>query len=93
MTTSTLRERTLEIESERRHLRKAESDIENGWMRLRDQQDLVRALHASGQTNPQAKRLVSALKRTLVEWERHRGLIEERLVYLESGPPIAVGGR
>jgi hypothetical protein len=81
--------RALEIETERRLLREAESDIENGWMRLRDQQDLVRGLNASGHNNPQAERLMSALKRTLVEWERHRSLIEERMAYLENGPPIA----
>jgi hypothetical protein len=43
-------------------------------------------LQASGQNTEQAERLVSLLKRTLIEWERHRALIEQRIAYLEGGP-------
>jgi len=30
--------------------------------------------------------LVQLLRRTLIEWERHRVLIEERVAYLENEP-------
>jgi len=31
----------------------------------------------------QAERLVQLLQQTLIEWQRHRALIEERVTYLE----------
>ncbi|WP_245286499.1 hypothetical protein [Bradyrhizobium sp. ARR65] len=61
---------------------KAQADILKGWERLRNQQDLVTSLRASGQNSAQAERLLELFKRTLVEWERHRALIEQRIAYL-----------
>ena len=78
----TAAERVSEIEAEKRLLLKAEADIENGWSRLRNQQDLLTSLKASGHNTTEAERLVGLMKRTLIEWERHRLLIEERIAYL-----------
>ena len=75
----------LEIEEERRLLRKADADIERGWSRLRDQQELLVSLRASGQHSVAGERLVDVLLQTLIEWERHRELIVQRLRYLERG--------
>lgn len=69
---------------------KAESDIEDGWRRLRNQQDLVRELQADGHDTKQAERLVQLLQTTLIEWERHRALIEDRIGYLESASDPSV---
>ena len=74
----------LELESEKRQLVKAEADIENGWSRLRKQEDLVTSLRASGQNTAQAEKLIELLKQTLIQWERHRALIEQRIAYLEG---------
>jgi hypothetical protein len=76
----------LEIEAERRLLQKADLDIERGRSRLRNQQELVASLQASSQHSTEGERLVQLLQRMLIEWERHRNLIEQRLAYLERGP-------
>ncbi|MHC2334586.1 hypothetical protein [Bradyrhizobium sp. USDA 4454] len=73
-----------QLRSERVILAKAEIDIEEGWRRLRNQQDLLDWLQRAGHDTRQAERLVGLLKRTLVEWERHRSLIEQRVAYLEE---------
>jgi predicted transcriptional regulator len=81
--------RTEELLSEQKLLSKAETDIEQGWTRLRKQQDLLSELQRGGRDTNEAERLVQLMKRTLVEWERHRRLIEQRVAYLEkdvSGP-------
>jgi len=75
----------LELEAEKRLLIKAEADIDAGWNRLRNQQDLVFSLLAAGENTREAERLVQLMKQSLVEWERHRGLIEQRIAYLEQG--------
>lgn len=75
--------RVEELQSERRQLIKAEADVEQGWARIRNQQDLVSELRMSGHDTRQAERLILLLKQTLVEWERHRSLIEARVAYLE----------
>lgn len=62
---------------------KAEKDIEEGWRRLRNQEQLLNDLLAGGHDATQAERLVLLLQQTLTEWERHRVLIEERVHYLE----------
>ncbi|PAY08757.1 MULTISPECIES: hypothetical protein [Bradyrhizobium] len=62
---------------------KAEFDIEQGRRRLRKQQDLLERLQRAGHDTRQAEHLAGSLERTLVEWERHRGLIEQRIDYLE----------
>lgn len=78
-------ERAVELEAEKQLLVKAEADIESGWSRLRNQQELLNSLRASGHDTAQAERLIELLKRTLIEWERHRALIEQRIAYLEGG--------
>ncbi|MCC8935035.1 hypothetical protein CI1B_02410 [Bradyrhizobium ivorense] len=73
-----------QLKIEQQLLVKAETDIEEGWTRLRDQQDLMEWLQRAGHDTKQAERLVNLLKQTLVEWERHRVLIEQRIAYLEG---------
>jgi hypothetical protein len=68
---------------EQKLLLKAEDDIEQGWSRLRDQQDLVSERQRTGSDTRQGERLVQLMKQTLVEWGRHRRLIEQRIAYLE----------
>ena len=75
-----------QLRTEKELLIKAEKDIEDGWIRLRNQQDLLGNLQAGGHDSGQAERLVLLLQQTLIEWERHRALIEERINYLESQP-------
>jgi hypothetical protein len=77
-----LAERTAQLDAEQRLLVKAEQDIESGWLRVRNQEDRVRELMAGGHDTCQAERLVDLLKQTLVEWERHRTLIEQRVAFL-----------
>ena len=88
-----LAERTEQLHAEWRLLVKADADIDEGWRRIRDQEDRVRELRAAGHDARQAERLVDLLRQTLVEWERHRTLIAERVNYLrrevDSTPPAA----
>ena len=77
-------DRTQELRQEQNLLAKAEVDIEQGWARLRNQQDLVHDLQNAGRDTKQAERLVELLKQSLVEWERHRRLIEQRVAFLEK---------
>jgi len=79
-----LAERTAQLEAERGLLVKADQDIEEGWRRIHDQEDRVRELMAGGHDTCQAERLVSLLKQTVVEWERHRVMIAERVEYLRQ---------
>ncbi len=72
-----------QLSTEKALLVKADGDIEQGWRRLRNQQLLLSELQAAGQDSRQAERLVQLLQQTLVEWERHRALIAERVNYLE----------
>ena len=73
-----------QLRSERATLAKADIDIEEGWARLRSQQDLLDWLQRAGHDTEQAERLVGLLKQTLIEWERHRTLIVQRVAYLEE---------
>jgi hypothetical protein len=73
-----------QLRAEKILLLKADSDIEQGWKRLRNQQELLLELEVAGHDTTQAGRLVQFLQHTLVEWERHRRLIEERVSYLEQ---------
>ena len=74
---------TEELRREHDHLVKAEAGIEQGWGRLRNQQDLVHELESAGRDTVHAERLVQLMKESLVEWERHRHLIEQRIAHLE----------
>jgi hypothetical protein len=91
--TISLAERTEQLHTEQRLLDKANTDIDEGWQRIRNQEDLVRELQAGGHDSQHAERLVNLLKQTLVEWERHRTLIIQRVNYLQrevdSVPPAA----
>lgn len=73
----------LELEGEKRLLVKADADIEAGWTRLRNQQVLLSSLQAAGDNIREAERLVHLMEQTLVEWRRHRALIEQRIAHLE----------
>lgn len=79
-------DRAGQLSAEKDLLVKAEKDIEEGWQRLRNQQVLLNDLQAGGHDSRQAERLVRLLQETLIEWERHRVLIEERVTYLEQHP-------
>jgi hypothetical protein len=63
---------------------KADTDIEEGLKRPHNQQDLSVDLQAGGHDTTQAERLVILLEQTLLQWEHHRTLIEQRIAYLES---------
>ena len=82
--TISLAEWTEQLHSEQRLLVKADRDIAEGAQRIHDQEDRVRELLADGHDTRQAERLVDLLKQTLVEWERHRVLIEQRVTYLRQ---------
>jgi hypothetical protein len=72
-----------ELEAEKRLLVKAEADIEAGWNRIRNQEDLLSSLQAAGENTREAERLVHLMKQSLIEWERHRVLIIQRIAHLE----------
>jgi len=73
----------LELASEKRLLQKADADIDAGRERLHTQQELVNSLRNAGHNTVQAERLAGLMTDTLVEWERHRVLIRDRVDYLE----------
>jgi cell division FtsZ-interacting protein ZapD len=73
-----------ELENEKRSLQKADADIQAGQERLRGQKDRLNALQAAGQSTTQAERLVGLMADTLLEWDRHRTLIRQRIAYLET---------
>ena len=72
-----------QLRAEKALLIKADRDLEEGSRRLLQQQQLLAELQADGHDTKQAARLVLLLQQTLIEWERHRVLIEERVHYLE----------
>jgi hypothetical protein len=77
----TLRE---ELQTEREHLAKAERDIKDGWLRLHRQEQTVADLRSGGHNTSEAERLVELTSKTLEQWERHRSLIEQRILYLKG---------
>ena len=81
---STRAERDAELAMERDQLAKAEVDIEQGWNRYRNQQELVEVMQFRGQDTRQAERLVELLGETLQQWECHRHLILQRIDHLEE---------
>ncbi|MCK1359701.1 hypothetical protein [Bradyrhizobium sp. 199] len=76
-------EQTEQLDAEQRVLVKADRDIEEGWQRIRKQEDRVLELRAGGHDISQAQQLAEVLKQTLAEWERHRVLIVQRIAYLQ----------
>lgn len=79
-----LAECTEQLHAEQRLLIKADQDIQEGSQRIRDQEERVRDLQAGGHDTRQAERLVDLLRQTLIEWQRHRILIEQRVSYLQQ---------
>jgi hypothetical protein len=84
MATTPASYRAEQLQTEQELLLKAEADIEAGWRRVRSQEELVSELRASGHDTRDAERLTDLLMQTIVEWERHRTLIEQRISYLKT---------
>lgn len=76
-------DQTEQLDAEQRLLVKADRDIEEGCQRIREQEARVRELQAGGHDTEQAQQLVELLKGTLIEWQRHRVLIAQRVTYLQ----------
>ena len=72
------------------HLRRADQFIEEGRVRLLNQQNLVSDLGERGYQIKQAQRLAELMAQTLAEWQRHRQLILQRLDTLNGVPPPPV---
>ena len=75
---------TEQLQIEQQLLLKAEADIEAGWKRVRSQEKLLSELRAAGYDTRDGERLTDLLLQTMVEWERHRTLIEQRVAYLKT---------
>jgi hypothetical protein len=76
-----------ELDRERQVLIKADADVIQGEIRVRNQQKLVDRLGGLDRDDAdvvEARRLLQALDDTLLEWEHHRTLIRERIAYLEK---------
>ena len=69
---------------EEAQLRKADTDILAGRERLLNQERLILELKGTGTPTGEAERFAALLRETLAEWERHRGLIVERLDHLNA---------
>ena len=76
--------RAEQLQAEQQLLLKAEADIEAGWKRVRSQEKLLSELQAAGYDTRDGERLTDLMLQTMVEWERHRTLIEERVAYLKT---------
>lgn len=72
-----------ELRGEKAQLLKADIDIQEGRRRLRNQENILRELEVDGHDTCQAELLLRLLNETLIEWKRHRTLIEARIAYLE----------
>ena len=73
-----------EIRAEELQLRKANADVSAGQARVRNQECLLADIAEQSTAARQGERLVALLKGSLIEWERHRVLIEQRLTYLRE---------
>jgi hypothetical protein len=73
-----------ELHREQSLLRKASLDIDQGRERLGAQEARVNRLRTGGRNTCEAERLAAALAATLVEWERHGILIQQRVSYLQG---------
>jgi hypothetical protein len=89
MTYDRLADRAAQLHQEQGELSKAQWDITQGWHRLRNQEQVLSRLQASGRNTREAERLVLLTKGILLEWEKHRELIEQRIAHLESEIPGA----
>lgn len=83
-----LREELISLECA--HLRQADQFIEEGRVRLLNQQNLVFDLSERGYQTKEAQRLAELMAQTLAEWQRHRQLILQRLDTLTGValPPV-----
>lgn len=68
---------------ERDLLAKAETDLAQGRLRLRSQQAMLAVLRSGGLDCKEVERLTEVTGQMLVQWERHRSLIEQRILFLE----------
>lgn len=73
-----------ELRTELAAFAKAGQHICAAEVRIRKQQELAEKLGMKGRETRDAERLVDVLQRTLLQWEVHRRLIEERISYLET---------
>jgi hypothetical protein len=73
-----------EIRAEELQLHKATADVSAGQARLRNQECLLAGMAGRSRATAPAERLVALLRDSLIEWERHRVLIEQRLAYLRE---------
>ncbi len=92
MTAKATAELALELAGEKRLLLKADADIEAGQHRLRNQRELLSSLRAGGHNTTEAERLVDLMTDTLVQWKRHRVLIQDRVDYLERRTSVSDQG-
>jgi hypothetical protein len=70
------------LASERAILAKAECDLRDGEETVRRH---LASMEAQGfEGNADAERLCQMLQDVLVQWTRHRGMIQERVAYLET---------
>jgi len=74
-----------DIETEKRHLAKADCDIAEGEKRIRDQVELIARLRDRGHSVSNAERLLETLRQTLQAWQHHRDEIVRTIARLESG--------
>jgi hypothetical protein len=72
------------IADERATLLMAGRHIADGEDRLRRQRDLLYQMRIRKLDTCQGERLVDVLQATLEQWQLHRGMIIERLAYLEG---------
>ena len=85
----THREERISMESA--HLVQADRLIEEGRVRLLNQQNLVSDLCGRGHRIQEAQRLAELMAQSLVEWQRHRQLILQRLDLLTGVSVRPVG--
>jgi hypothetical protein len=77
-------QRDAELAFEKDQLTKAETDLEQGRVRYRDQQELLAQMATRGRDTVQAERLLQLFGQTLSQWECHRDLILHRIAHLEA---------
>jgi len=76
-----------DLETERGHLAKADSDLADGERRITAQMLLIEQLRADGRDTVEAERLLLTLRQTLDAWWGHRDLIVQAITRLEHAPP------
>lgn len=77
-------QRDAELAFEKDQLTKADTDLELGRTRYRNQQELLADMATKGRDTVQAERLLQLFGQTLSQWECHRELILHRIAHLEA---------